>query len=95
MLDFFPHAVDAGAGLVVLDDLRLSDIRNLKLAGDLAEPPGTFLLPPDLFFGGRFYDFDLRFPAKVAVEQGQKYDDDCYFENMIYKHATTPCSEII
>lgn len=94
-LYLIPHAVNAGAGLAVLNDLCLPGMGHLKPAGNLTKPPGTFLLPPDLLCGGRLNDPDLRLPAETAVEDEQKNYNGCYFENMIYKHETTPCSGII
>lgn len=90
-----PYAFDVGVGLVVFDDLRLSDIRDLKTAGDLPDPPGTFLFPPDLLDSGRFDDLDLWPSAETIIENGQKNKYDCYFKNVIYDHKTTPCSAII
>lgn len=95
MLDLLPHTVDAGAGFVILDDLRLSDIREFKTAGDLPEPSGAFLFPPDLFGGRRFDELDLWPPAETAIEDDQKNKYDCYFKNVIYEHKITPCSGII
>lgn len=90
-----PYAFDVRVGFVVLNDLRLSDIWDLKTAGNLPEPPGAFLFPPDLFGGGRFDDLDLRLSAKTTIEDDQKNKYDCYFKNVIYEHKTTPCSDII
>lgn len=74
----FPDAFDIGIGLVVLDDLCMTDIWDPEMAGELPEPACTFPLPPDLLGGGRLDDFDLRLPAESAVEHDQKYDDNCY-----------------
>lgn len=94
-LNFVPHAVDAGSFLVIPDDLRLTGTGNLKPPGNLPEPPCTLSLPPDLFCSGSLNDLDLRLPAETTVEDEQENYDGCYFKNVVYVHAITPCSDIV
>lgn len=70
-------------------------MRNPESSGKLPALPFAFLLPPDLFGGGCFNDFDLWLPAEPAVKYDQKDYNYCYLKNMIYEHAITPCSDII
>lgn len=93
----FPDALDVRIGLVVLDDLRLSDIRDPESAGDLPVPPFAFPLLPDLLRGGCLNDFKLWPVAEATIEDDQEDHDNCYFKNVIkyYVHAITPCSDII
>lgn len=70
-------------------------MRNPESSGKLPALPFAFLLPPDLFGGGCFNDFDLWLPAETAVEDDQEDYNYCYLKNMIYEHAITPCSDII
>lgn len=93
--NFFPHAVDAGTFLVIPDDLCLSDIRDLKMAGDAAEPSFAFSPVPDLFRGGCLNDLDLWLPAETVIEDDQENYNCCYLKNMIHEHKITPCSDII